>query len=83
MPGMSGPTRWSHLAASHELYNVGHLYEAAVAHFQATGKRSLLEIAIKNADFLCETFGPGKLQEPPGHEEIEIGLGETLPHHGR
>ena len=74
MPGMSGQTRWSNLNASHELYNVGHLYEAAVAHFQATGKRSLLDVALKNADFLCETFGPGKLQEPPGHEEIEMGL---------
>ncbi|WCJ60344.1 glycoside hydrolase family 127 protein [Fontisphaera persica] len=74
MPAMSGPTRWSHLKDSHELYNVGHLYEAAVAHFQATGKRSLLNIALKNADFLCETFGPGKVQYPPGHQEIEIGL---------
>lgn len=74
MPKMSGPQRWSNLASSHELYNVGHLYEAAVAHYQATNKRSLLEIAIRNADLLCATFGPGRLQEPPGHEEIEIGL---------
>jgi len=71
-----GPTRWSNLAVSHELYNVGHLYEAAVAHFQATGKRSLLQVALKNADLICRTFGrgPGQLGEPPGHEEIEIGL---------
>lgn len=71
-----GPTRWSKLGSSHELYNVGHLYEAAVAHFQATGKRSLLGVAIKSADLICQTFGraPGQLQEPPGHEEIEIGL---------
>jgi DUF1680 family protein len=71
-----GPTRWSKLASSHELYNAGHLYEAAVAHFQATGKRSLLNVAIKNAGLVCKTFGPapGQLQEPPGHEEIEIGL---------
>jgi len=71
-----GPTRWSNLAVSHELYNVGHLYEAAVAHFQATGKRSLLNVAIKNADLICKTFGPepNQLREPPGHEEIEIGL---------
>lgn len=71
-----GPTRWSNLAVSHELYNVGHLYEAAVAHFQATGKRSLLNVAIKNADLVCKTFGPepNQLREPPGHEEIEIGL---------
>src|SRR5512137_1605091 len=72
MPGMSGKTRWSSLIGSHELYNVGHLYEAAVAHYQATGKRSLLDVATKNADLLCKTFGPGKdqLKEPPGHEEI-------------
>ncbi len=71
-----GPTRWSQLAGSHELYNLGHLYEAAVAHFQATGKRSLLNVALKSADLICRTFGPsaGQLQEPPGHEEIEIGL---------
>ena len=71
-----GPTRWSKLGSSHELYNAGHLYEAAVAHFQATGKRSLLNVALKNADMVCRTFGPkhGQLQEPPGHEEIEIGL---------
>jgi DUF1680 family protein len=71
-----GPTRWSKLAGSHELYNVGHLYEAAVAHFQATGKRSLLAVAIKSADLICKTFGPApdQLKEPPGHEEIEIGL---------
>ena len=71
-----GPTRWSKLAGSHELYNLGHLYEAAVAHYQATGKRSLLEVALKSADLICKTFGPGagQLQEPPGHEEIEIGL---------
>jgi uncharacterized protein len=71
-----GPTRWSNLRVSHELYNVGHLYEAAVAHFSATGKRSLLEVALKNADLICQTFGPGEdqLKEPPGHQEIEMGL---------
>ncbi len=76
MPRMSGKARWSNLGASHELYNVGHLYEAAVAHCQATGKRSLLDVAIKNADLICKVFGPaaGQLREPPGHEEIEIGL---------
>ncbi len=76
MPGMSGKARWVNEAASHELYNVGHLYEAAAAHFQATGKRSLLDVATKNADMLCKTFGPSpdQLKEPPGHEEIEIGL---------
>ena len=71
-----GPQRWSQLAGSHELYNIGHLYEAAAAHFQATGKRSLLDVALKSADLVCKTFGPtpDQLKEPPGHEEIEMGL---------
>lgn len=73
-PQGSGEERWSHLAHSHELYNVGHLYEAAVAHFQATRKTSLLEVAQKNADLLCEVFGEGKRVAVPGHQEIEIGL---------
>ena len=58
-PG-AGKERWSNLRVSHELYNVGHMYEAAVAHFLATGERSFLDIAIKNADLLVRTFGPGK-----------------------
>ena len=74
-PG-SGPERWSNLRVSHELYNVGHMYEAAVAHFQATGKRTFLAIAEKNAALLLRTFGPGPGQRRgfPGHQEIEIGL---------
>lgn len=59
---------------SHELYNCGHLYEAAVAHYQATGKKSLLDIAIKNADLLVRDFGPGKLDYEPGHQIVEMGL---------
>ncbi len=72
----AGESRWSMLKQSHELYNVGHMYEAAVAHFEATGKRSFLNIALKNADLICEIFGPGKdqLHDVPGHQEIEIGL---------
>ena len=70
-----GKERWVGIKdGSHELYNVGHLYEAAVAHYLATGKRSLLDVALKNADLLCATFGPGKRGEVPGHQEIEIGL---------
>ncbi len=74
-PG-SGPERWSNLRVSHELYNVGHMYEAAVAHFQATGKRTFLAIAEKNAALLFRTFGagPGRRRGFPGHQEIEIGL---------
>lgn len=70
----SGTERWSYIAQSHELYNVGHLYEAAVAYHQATGKRALLDVAIRNADLIDREFGPGKREDPPGHEEIEIGL---------
>lgn len=70
----AGKTRWSFEQDSHELYNVGHLYEAAVAHYVATGKKSLLNVATKNADLLITTFGEGKRYEVPGHEEIELGL---------
>jgi len=66
--------RWADLASGHELYNVGHMYEAAVAHHQATGKRTLLEVAIKSADLLCRVFGPGRNLGVPGHQEVEIGL---------
>ena len=53
---------------------MGHMYEAAVAYFQATGKRSLLNVAIKSANLIDSVFGPGKKHNPPGHQEIEIGL---------
>ncbi|RYY16499.1 MAG: glycoside hydrolase family 127 protein, partial [Cytophagaceae bacterium] len=59
---------------SHELYNAGHLYEAAVAHYQATGKKTLLNIALKNADLVCSVFGPGRRSVAPGHEIVEMGL---------
>jgi DUF1680 family protein len=72
-PGV-GPERWIYEGGSHELYNAGHLYEAAVAHFQATGKRTLLDIAIKNADLVRRTFGPAARKAAPGHEEIELAL---------
>jgi hypothetical protein len=72
-PG-AGPERWSYLHTSHELYNAGHLYEAAVAHYQATGKRTLLDVALKNADLVCRTFGPGRRLDAPGHQEIELAL---------
>jgi len=73
----SGATRWvNERTQSHELYNAGHLYEAAVAHFQATGKRSLLNIALKNANLVCSVFGPAANQRhtAPGHEIVEMGL---------
>ncbi len=59
---------------SHEFYNVGHMYEAAVAHFLATGSRAFLDVALKNADLIydvCITQGNNYV---PGHQEIEIGL---------
>ncbi len=72
----TGPLRWSHIAHSHELYNVGHLYEAAVAYWETTGKRTLLDAAIRSADLVDRTFGPGvtQLKDPPGHQEIELAL---------
>lgn len=73
--GWSGTAaRWSDIKGGHELYNMGHLYEAAVAFFQATGKHSLLDVAVKSADLIDRTFGPGKRMDVPGHEEVEIGL---------
>lgn len=59
---------------SHELYNLGHLYEAAVAHYQATGKRTLLDVELKSADLVNKDFGYDKLKVYPGHQVIEMGL---------
>ncbi len=71
----SGPERWKlDPIDSHELYNAGHLFEAAVAHYQSTGRTNLLNIAIKEANLLCDTFGPDKLHIWPGHEIVEMGL---------
>ncbi|MDO7847812.1 glycoside hydrolase family 127 protein [Hymenobacter sp. M29] len=71
----AGKERWEkERELSHELYNSGHLYEAAVAYYQATGKKNLLNIALKNADLVCATFGPGKRAVAPGHEIVEMGL---------
>lgn len=73
--GWAGKERWEkERELSHELYNAGHLYEAAVAHYEATGKRNLLDIALKNADLVCAVFGPGKRSVAPGHEIVEMGL---------
>ncbi len=74
--GMMGPTRWSNCGASHELYNVGHMYEAAVAWYKATGKTNFLDVATKNANLVCRTFGwdEDQLKDAPGHEEIELAL---------
>jgi DUF1680 family protein len=59
---------------SHEFYNAGHMYEAAVAHYQATGKRTFLGVAIKNADLIYDVCINQGRRYVPGHQEIEIGL---------
>jgi DUF1680 family protein len=71
---LTGKERWSYLIHNHELYNVGHMYEAAVANYLATGDKVLLKVAIKNANLIDSVFGPNKNMGVPGHEEIEIGL---------
>ena len=71
----SGKNRWEkERELSHELYNAGHLYEAASAHYLATKKKNFLNIALKNADLVCSVFGPGKRAVAPGHEIVEMGL---------
>ena len=70
-----GANRWEKDPdLSHELYNCGHLYEAAYAHYISTGKRSLLDIAIKSADLLVKDFLVGGLTYEPGHQIVEMGL---------
>lgn len=68
--------RWSNLVEGHELYSAGHLIEAAVAYYQATGKDTLLNIARKFADLICKVFGTGEgqIKGYPGHQEIELAL---------
>jgi len=71
----SGMDRWvKENELSHELYNSGHLFEAASAHYLATGQRNFLDIALKNADLLVRTFGSDKRHVAPGHEIVEMGL---------
>jgi DUF1680 family protein len=71
----AGAERWiNERNDSHELYNVGHLIEAAVAHYQATGQKTLLTVAIRAADLLTKTFGPGKRSIWPGHQITEMAL---------
>lgn len=75
LSGWWGSSRWEKIN-SHELYNSGHLYEAAVAHYQATQKRTLLDVAIKNANLVCQVFGPNEGQKhvPSGHPIVEMAL---------
>lgn len=69
-----GKERWSDLGSGHELYCAGHLYEAGVAHFEATGTRTLLDVAVKHASLVAKVFGPGKNEHPDGHPEVELAL---------
>ena len=75
LSGWWGRSRWEKIN-SHELYNSGHLIESAVAHYRATGKKTFLNVAIKNADLVCKTFGPneGQIHRPGGHPIIEMAL---------
>ena len=73
----AGPERWTKVEElSHEFYNLGHMVEGAVAHYQATGKRNFLDIAIKYADCVCKAIGNGPDQKKlvPGHQIAEMAL---------
>ena len=66
--------RWNGLSTSHELYNSGHLFEAAALHYRATGRRNFLDIALRNAYLLVSVFGDTANYEVPGHQIVETGL---------
>ena len=68
--------RWANLRDNHEMYCAGHMMEAAVAYYEATGKRKLLDVVCRLADHIDAAFGPepGKRRGYPGHEEIELAL---------
>lgn len=66
--------RWTDIRHGHELYCAGHLIEAGIAYSRATGKRQLLDVAIRLADRIDREFGPEARQDPPGHQEIELAL---------
>jgi len=74
VPERQPEKRWTDIRSKHEQYCVGHMYEGAVAHYQVTGEKLFLDVATKNADLICRTFNADKRTDPPGHQEIEIGL---------
>ncbi|MCF7957974.1 MAG: glycoside hydrolase family 127 protein [Phycisphaerae bacterium] len=74
LPKHQPEKRWTDLQNMHELYCAGHFFEGAVAYYEATGKRKILDIAIRLADHIDGVFGEGKKMGVPGHQEIEIGL---------
>jgi uncharacterized protein len=67
--------RWTDMGM-HEMYCAGHLIEAGIAYYHATGKRKLLDVGIRMANHIDSVFGPGKRHWVPGHEEIELALGK-------
>lgn len=73
----AGSKRWEKVEElSHEFYNLGHMVEGAIAHYQATGKRNFLDIAIRYADCVCREIGTGEGQQirVPGHQIAEMAL---------
>ena len=66
--------RYQNLLECHELYCAGHMMEAAVAYYEATGKDALLKVMERMADNIAQNIGPGKIEGVPGHPEVEIGL---------
>jgi DUF1680 family protein len=76
MVRLTRPERYTNPAHDHEHYCAGHLFQAAVAQSRATGHDELLEVAVKLADHLVRTFGPGKREDVDGHPVVEMGLVE-------
>ncbi len=74
VPEKQPGNRWTNIKDKHEMYCAGHFFEAAVAYYQATGKRKIFDVAVRLADHIASVFGPGKRNDVPGHQEIEIGL---------
>lgn len=73
---ITGKPRWSNLFEGHELYTAGHMIEAAVAYYEATGKKKFLDVVCRFADYMCTVFGreDGKIHGYPGHPEVELAL---------
>jgi DUF1680 family protein len=74
VPNRQPEKRWTNIRDMHELYCAGHFFEAAAAYYQATGKRKILDVAVKLADYIDSVFGEDGKIDVPGHQEIEIGL---------
>ena len=74
--GREPDKRWTNLRDNHELYNAGHMLEGAIAYFQITGRRRLLDIMERYVDHIAATFGtaPGQKRGYCGHQEIELAL---------